>query len=151
MNISINLKDKKVLIVGAGSIALRKLRGLMHQGADIHIVAPDIHPEIRQIAAVYPEVRILEAEFWPGHVLGALLVFCCTDKPEVNYAAAAAARKNGIMVNRCDKADDWDFHSTAGFDYKDFRISVSSKNGSKVKDSLAIRDQLQHFLESRQR
>lgn len=148
MNISINLKDRKVLIVGGGNVALRKLQGLIHEGADILIVAPKVHREIEQLASQIDGIRILRVEFWPGHVLGAVLVYCCTDKPDVNSQAAEAARKNGILVNRCDKADDWDFHSTAGFDFKGYRVSVSSEQGAQVKGSVVLRDQLQNYLES---
>jgi precorrin-2 dehydrogenase/sirohydrochlorin ferrochelatase len=41
--INLNLKDKKVLIVGAGRVALRKFGRLLEAGAQIKIVSPEFN------------------------------------------------------------------------------------------------------------
>lgn len=46
----ISLQKKKVVIAGGGSIALRRLKTVLSEGADITLVSPVAEPEIRQMA-----------------------------------------------------------------------------------------------------
>ena len=43
------LHGSRVLVVGAGQTALRKLRWLRRAGARITVMAPEVHPDIRRM------------------------------------------------------------------------------------------------------
>ena len=42
----IDLTDKKILVAGGGTIALRRVRTLLKFGADIHVIAPELCEEL---------------------------------------------------------------------------------------------------------
>ena len=45
-----NIKNKRCVVVGAGSIALRKIRPLIEAGAQIDVIAPDVDHRINELA-----------------------------------------------------------------------------------------------------
>ncbi|RAK10599.1 precorrin-2 dehydrogenase [Halanaerobium saccharolyticum] len=108
--INLNLKDKKVLIVGAGKVALRKFKRLLQTGAQIKIIAP----KYNQKFAVYrnPESKkyiFLERKFQEKDLIGQFLVFAATDNSELNQRIALLAREKNILVNLIDNAELSDF------------------------------------------
>jgi len=70
----LDLKDRPVLVVGAGKVALRKTRGLLEAGARITVVAPDCEPEFEELP-----VRLVRRRFRASDLAGALLVYAATD------------------------------------------------------------------------
>jgi precorrin-2 dehydrogenase / sirohydrochlorin ferrochelatase len=96
--ILLDLSDKRVVVVGGGAVALRKVTKLIEAGAmDITVVSP-------RFADGFPEmVRRIESEFKPEHLAGAALVFAATDVPDVNAAVVAEARRLGIWASRADE------------------------------------------------
>ncbi len=80
--LTLNLKNKKVLVVGAGRVALRIIQELIGTGAMITIVAPKVMPEIAQL----DDINIIERPFEAMDTQEAHIVFAATDDPEVNEA-----------------------------------------------------------------
>lgn len=78
--LTLKLENKKVLVVGAGKVALRKLQGLMGTGAEITVVSPKVLPEI----AALPEIKIIQRAFEPADIQGMHIVYAATDSFEVN-------------------------------------------------------------------
>ncbi len=78
--LTLNLQQKKVLVVGAGRVALRVIQGLLGTGAMITVVAPKIMPEIVEL----PDINIVERPFENTDTQQAHIVFAATDDPEVN-------------------------------------------------------------------
>lgn len=78
--LTLKLENKKVLVVGAGKVALRKLQGLMGTGAEITVVSPKVLPEI----AALPEIKIIQRAFEPADTQGMHIVYAATDSFEVN-------------------------------------------------------------------
>jgi len=60
----LDLKDRPVLVVGAGKIALRKTVGLLESGARITVVAPDILPEFETLPVRLVRLLVREAWLW---------------------------------------------------------------------------------------
>lgn len=108
----INLSGKKVLVVGGGTVATRRIRALADFGASITVVAPGISP---QIAAMSDELTIVERAFAEGDVDGAFLVLALTDKREVNRNVFEACRRQNIPVNVCDSIQECSFYFPALF------------------------------------
>ena len=92
----VSLAGRRVLMVGAGPVAASKLAALRAAGANIHVVAPDIHPDIARA-----DVRISRRPFVPDDVDGAWLVVAAAT-PDVNRAVAVAAEARQILVNAVD-------------------------------------------------
>ena len=97
----INLKDMKVVFVGGGRIARRKIKNILGQGAEVTIVAPVIIDEIRRMAIDNPEMKLVEEQFDLSHIEDASLVFVVSDNDEVNQTVTDYCRSKGILINNC--------------------------------------------------
>lgn len=92
----LNLRDRRVLLVGGGPVAAGKLKGLLAEGARVTVVAPDIGPELQQ-----PGVALERRPFEDRDVDGAWYVVAAAP-PEVNRAVMAAAAARPVFVNAVD-------------------------------------------------
>ena len=78
-----NLDAKKVLVVGAGQVALRKVCLLERTAAAITVVAPQVAPELMQRATA-GRLQVAMREFAPSDLAGARLVIVATPRRAVN-------------------------------------------------------------------
>jgi len=92
----LQLAGRRVVVVGGGPVAAGKIAGLVHAGADVEVVAPDIRPEIEAAG-----VRIHRRPFQPADLEGAWYVVAAAP-PEVNRAVLAAGKARCLFVNAVD-------------------------------------------------
>jgi siroheme synthase-like protein len=92
----VNLTARHVVLVGGGPVASAKLTQLLAAGADVHVVAPEIHEDI-----VKAGVAISRRQFVPADLDGAWLVVAAAT-PDVNRIVAAAAEERQLFVNAVD-------------------------------------------------
>lgn len=99
---------KKVLVVGGGTIATRRIRTLCRFDWQVTVVAPELTEEAQSLAE---EGRILweKREFRPEDVAGMFLVVAATDCREVNRLAGEAAKQQGIFVSVADSREECTF------------------------------------------
>jgi precorrin-2 dehydrogenase/sirohydrochlorin ferrochelatase len=96
--IFLELSGKKCVVVGGGKVASRKVARLLEAEADVTVVAPEVFPEIADLAS-RDRLRWLKREYSPDVLTDALLVFAATDSPDVNQRVAQDARDAGALVN----------------------------------------------------
>ena len=101
----VDLSGKKILIVGAGSIALRRAETLAPFGAELIVTAPEGRPEMETLAAVWNRRRFQEED-----LEGAVLVLAATDDEAVNSLVAELCRERGTPVNSCSDKTQCDFY-----------------------------------------
>jgi uroporphyrin-III C-methyltransferase/precorrin-2 dehydrogenase/sirohydrochlorin ferrochelatase len=92
----LHLRGRRVVLVGAGPVGASKLTQLLAAGAEVRVVAPDVHPEV----AAAP-VLIERRRFEPSDLDDAWLVVAAAT-PEVNREVADAAAVRRIFVNAVD-------------------------------------------------
>ena len=90
----VDLSGRRVLVVGGGRIAARRVGTLVQFCPNVTVVAPRIHPDIAAL-----NVAIEERPYRDGDLEGADLVLACTDDAGLNAAIAARCRERGIPVN----------------------------------------------------
>ena len=93
----LRLRDRAVLVVGAGAVGTRKVRELVEAGARVTVVAPEVTDEI----AALP-VTIARRGFVASDVDGVWLVIAATNDRTVNAAVADAAAERRVFVNAVD-------------------------------------------------
>ena len=96
--IFVNLTEESALVVGAGRVGERKVRGLLRCGARVTVVAPLATRAIRKLATAR-KLRWHAREFQPADLRAQRLVFCATDHLDVDLRVARAARRRGALVN----------------------------------------------------
>src|SRR5215471_15074625 len=102
--IFLSLKDRPVLVVGAGKVALRKTRGLLDAGARVTVVAPEWERDFESLP-----VRLVPRNFRASDLGDALLVFAATNDRLTNHRIGVAAKGKGILANVVDSAEECDF------------------------------------------
>lgn len=95
------LADRRVLVVGGGGVAQRRVPALIAAGARVHVVSPVVTPAIEGLAA---EITIDLRAFDEDDVDGAWYVVAATDDPEVNARVVAAAEARRTFCVRADDA-----------------------------------------------
>ncbi|MEI2775771.1 MAG: uroporphyrinogen-III C-methyltransferase [Tetrasphaera sp.] len=104
--VTVDLRGKRVLVVGGGAVAERRVARLVESGAVVDLVAPQVTPEILELAGA--GVIIWHArEFAPTDALvpqRAWLVHTATGVAAVDSAVAEAAAAEAIWCVRADEA-----------------------------------------------
>src|SRR5262245_42932678 len=105
----LDVTDRRVVIIGGGSVAARKAAGLIAAGATrVRVVSPQFDSKMPATA----QIERISERYEPRHLDGAMLVFAATDSAEVNAAVVTQARHRGILVNRADGIDEGGNFST---------------------------------------
>ncbi|WP_242955787.1 precorrin-2 dehydrogenase/sirohydrochlorin ferrochelatase family protein [Lachnoclostridium sp. An181] len=109
----IRLNGKRVLIVGAGKVAQRRVCALLPFGVHITVVAPEVS-EILQRYEKEGKIEIKRKRFTEQE-LGEqpFAVLAATDEKELNRNIALLCRKRGIFVNNASDASMCDFYFPA--------------------------------------
>ncbi|MDO9574335.1 MAG: NAD(P)-dependent oxidoreductase, partial [Candidatus Contubernalis sp.] len=81
--INIKVKERKVLIVGGGEVAFRKVKNLLSFGARILVVSPGVLPEIESMAGE-GLIKLFQVKYNSTYLEGCCLVIGATDDRKVN-------------------------------------------------------------------
>lgn len=138
--IFLDLKDRPVLVVGAGKVALRKTRTLVDAGARVTVVAPMVLPEFDALP-----VRVRRRTFRAPDVAGVALVFAATDDRAVNHRIGIAAKLRGAFANIADSAAECDFVVPAQVRRGPVQIAIST-GGRSPRVSAGLRRKLDSIL-----
>ena len=121
----LNLSGKTAVVVGAGAVATRKIRGLLGQGALVRVVAPDVAVDIEDLAAS-EHIDLRVKKFSLEDLDGAFIVHAATSDSSVNQYVATEAAKRGLLVCCADGMDYGNFHTPSAFTRGALTISVTT-------------------------
>jgi siroheme synthase-like protein len=138
--IFLDLTDRKVLVVGGGKVALRKIRGLIEAGANVTAVAPRFESEL----AAMP-IRRIRRKYRAPDLAGVSLVFAATDQRDVNRRIGAAAKRRGILANVADAPAECDFLVPARLAKGSIQIAIST-GGTAPRIASEMRKKLEQIL-----
>jgi len=138
--IFVDLKDRPVLVVGAGRIALRKTKGLLEAGARVTVVAPEWEAEFEALP-----VRLVQRRFRASDLAGAILVFAATDDRLTNHRIGIAAKGRGLFANIADSAEECGFLVPARVQRGNVQVAVST-GGENPRMSAELRKKLEDIL-----
>ena len=98
----VDLTGKKAVVIGGGTVGLRRAEVLARFGAEVTVISP-------ALSRTMDGIRHIPREYAPGDLGGVFLAIAATDDPQVNAAARQEARRLGILFNRSDRPADCDF------------------------------------------
>jgi uroporphyrin-III C-methyltransferase / precorrin-2 dehydrogenase / sirohydrochlorin ferrochelatase len=101
--LGLRLRDRRVLVVGGGAVATRRIPALLDAGADVTLVSSTVTTSLEDLAAV-GRIRWEKRHYADGDCAGAWLVCACTDDAAVNAAIAAEAERQRTWCVRADDA-----------------------------------------------
>ncbi len=144
--IALDLRERMVVVVGAGRVAERKVRGLLEAGARPVLIAPEISPSLRELAR-QEKIEIVGRAFVPEDLDGAVLAFAATNADDVNAQVVAAARARNIAVNDASEGERGDFIIPATYRTGSLTFAVET-GGTAPSFAARLREDLRvHFDE----
>lgn len=116
------------LIVGGGTVALRKIEKLLPYAPRLTVCAPSPLPEIEAI----PELVLLRRPFAPSMVEGKLFVISATDDTRLNSEISALCRARNIPVNAVDDRENCTFLFPALVKRGSLSVGISTGGASPI-------------------
>ena len=101
--LGLRLRGRRVVVIGGGAVAARRVPRLLAAGADVALVSPEVTPALEELAA-QGRIDWLDRAYANGDCASAWLVVACASLPEVNAAVAEEAEANRTWCARADDA-----------------------------------------------
>jgi uroporphyrin-III C-methyltransferase/precorrin-2 dehydrogenase/sirohydrochlorin ferrochelatase len=139
--VGLRLGGKKVVVIGGGTVAQRRLPLLIASGADVHVITRTATPAVEAMQPIALELR----EYREGDLNGAWYAIAATDDPGVNAAVVAEAEARHIFCVRADIARDGTAVTPASFEYEGLAVGVLA--GGEHRRSAAIRSAIHEALQ----
>ncbi|WP_431960541.1 uroporphyrinogen-III C-methyltransferase [Actinacidiphila sp. bgisy160] len=102
--VGLRLTGRRVVVLGGGQVAQRRLPPLVAAGADVVLVSPSATPSVDAMAAA-GEIRWERRRYRPGDLADAWYAVIATTDREANAAASAEAEERRVWCVRSDDAD----------------------------------------------
>jgi uroporphyrin-III C-methyltransferase / precorrin-2 dehydrogenase / sirohydrochlorin ferrochelatase len=141
----LDLAAKRVVVVGAGAVAQRRLPRLVSAGAAVEVIAPEATPGVEAMAAA-GEIAWTRRDYATGDLDGAWYVIAAASDPEVNAAVATEAQSRRVFCVRADDAVKGSAVTPAVAEHDGLLLGVLA--GGRPRRSAAVRDALLEALQS---
>ncbi|MFH1952024.1 MAG: bifunctional precorrin-2 dehydrogenase/sirohydrochlorin ferrochelatase [Pseudomonadota bacterium] len=127
--IFLQIEGMRVLVVGGGNVAQRKVETLLESGASIFIVSKELTPELKRLVD-NGDVRFLGEEMKDEFFDDAFIVIAATDDKDLNHKVSMSARRRDLLVNAVDQPEDCNFIVPSVVRRGDLLISISTSGKS---------------------
>jgi uroporphyrin-III C-methyltransferase/precorrin-2 dehydrogenase/sirohydrochlorin ferrochelatase len=101
--LGLRLRGRRVVVVGGGAVAARRVPRLLAAGADVLLISPQATPALEELATA-GRIGWRAREYQPGDCAGAWLVLACAGPPHVNAQVAEEAENRRVWCVRADNA-----------------------------------------------
>lgn len=142
----VSLEGCRILMVGAGNIALRRVKTLLHFTDELTVLSPEFQEEFFMLEKTHPGLVLERSGFDPAYLQEIQYVFACTDDPELNARIVSECRDRGIPVNNCSRKEDCSFYFP-GIVEKDGIVIGITASGEDHKKARQIRERIEKLLE----
>ncbi|KZS53491.1 uroporphyrinogen-III C-methyltransferase [Mycobacterium ostraviense] len=139
--VGLRLAGKKVVVVGGGSVAQRRLPLLISSGANVHVISRSATRAVEVMEGIALSLR----EYRDGDLEEAWYAIAATDDAEVNAAVVAEADRRQIFCVRADIAVEGTAVTPATFSYAGLSVGVLA--GGEHRRSAAIRSAIREALQ----
>lgn len=126
--IVLDLRERSVTVVGGGTVATRKIEGLLNAGAWVTVITPSATETIKQWASD-GRLQLIERGYAAGDTTGAALVFAATDSAPTNAQVTSEAQAEGRWVNVADESARGDFTLPAVATFDALQLAIDTGGG----------------------
>lgn len=127
--IMLNLAELRVVVVGGGEVAARKVAGLIAGGARPIVISPAVTQALAALSDTGAITWIARC-YAEGDLAGAFLVLAATNDRTVNARVASEARAYGILANIGDNPSEGNCTTTATVRRGDLVLAVTTSGAS---------------------
>lgn len=142
----LNLRGRRCVIIGGGTVAEGKIARLLDSGARICVISPDATPGIRQFVTD-GSVQWEQRKYRDGDLEGAFIAIAATNVREVNRRIFEEANERGVMLNAVDDPPNCSFIAPSIVQRGPVTLAISTGGVSpalarKLRESLQTSDDL---------
>lgn len=135
------------LVVGGGTVATRKIFGLLDGGATVRVRAPRVSSELEDRAARDQRLVLERERYAENAIADATLVVAATDERSLNLRIAADARRAGRLVLVA--GDPTEGNCVMPAVHRSGELVVAVTSGGVPRASARVRDELARRLDHR--
>ncbi|MCZ7413334.1 MULTISPECIES: uroporphyrinogen-III C-methyltransferase [unclassified Streptomyces] len=135
--VGLRLEGRRVVVLGGGTVAQRRLPALVAAGADVELIAPEVTPSVEAMAEA-GELRWERRGYRAGDLAEAWYALIATSDPGANEAASAEAEAHRVWAVRSDDAEAATAWTPATGHSEGVTVAVLT--GSDPRRSAAVRD-----------
>ena len=120
MIVDLNLQEKKVVVIGGGSEAEKRIDSLIKQGCEIIVISEKINAKINKLSKSkkikLKKQKIQDLKFISNYKPD--IIITTTDDHKLNQKILNAAKRKRIMAYSSDNPDESDFSNPAIIDFE---------------------------------
>jgi precorrin-2 dehydrogenase/sirohydrochlorin ferrochelatase len=139
--VSLDMTDKRCVIIGGGAVAERKAERLSECGAQVVVVSRSLTPVLEDRKKA-DTIEHIDADYEKKTLRGAFMVIGATDRDDVNAQVSQDALSLGILVNIVDDPDRCNVILPSLLQQGDLSIAIST-GGKSPALARKIREELQ--------
>jgi len=143
--LALRLAGRRVLVVGGGAVATRRVPALLAAGAQVVLVSPELTPALRAHADA-GRIAHVDRRFQASDVDGVWLVQVAVDDPAAAAEVSAVAEKRRIFCVRADDRDAATAWTPAVTRHGPITVAVT--DGGDRRRAMAVRDLVANALEA---
>ena len=142
MIVDLNLQSKKIIIIGGGNEAQKRINSVIKQECEIIVISDSINSQINKLAKS-KKIKLIKQKITDTKFISKLkpnLIITTTDDRKMNQKIIKDAKKKGIIVYSSDNPEDSDFSNPAIIDFENIiQIAIftggrSPAMSKKIKD-----------------
>lgn len=140
----VDISKKRILVVGGGTIALRRIGTLLQFTGQVEVAAKEVCPRIRELESD-GSVRVVGGRFEEAMLDGIFMALACTDDHDLNSRIYRRCRELGILANNCSDQNECDFLFPSVVKQKELVVGITAggRDHRKVK---AAREKIERIL-----
>lgn len=142
----IDISQKKIIVIGGGSVAERRVKTLLAFAEDIQVVAPELTENLYRLMEG-GQIDWTKEHYTQEVIIGADIVLAATNDAACNEAVARDCKKLGIPVNTAHKKELCDFYFPAVV-VKDHVVAGITASGCSHTQARKAREQVEKVLEN---
>ena len=123
--IQLEIENMPCVVIGGGSVALRKAKSLVGAGARVTVISPVLVDGLTELAEA-GSICHIERGYEAGDTDGYRLVICATDDGDINRQAAREARAHGALVNVIDAPEEGNFTVPSSVNDSPLLLTIST-------------------------
>lgn len=140
----VDLSEKRVVVVGAGTIAKRRIRSLLTFTNHLIVIAPEVNSELKNLEST-GQLTIKKKKYDREDIYDADLVIAATNDTQINNDIYSVCKCMGIPVNVCSDKHKCDFFFP-GIAQKDHVVVGVTASGKDHKKARAVIERIREIL-----
>ena len=140
-----DISDNKIVVIGGGNIAARRVKVLSQFCRNLTVVAPRIHPDLLTLEEK-GQIRVIRREYEREDIYDAWMVLATTDQHKLNEEIYSVAKCLGALVNVASNREKCDFHFPGIVKKNHFVVGINA-SGMDHKGAARLKKRIEEAVE----